>query len=74
MKISAKSIFFVILGSLIFSLAVNVFIIPANLGEGGVTGMSLIFLYKFGWSPAITTLIMNIVLLIVGLNFYLNVR
>ncbi|MCO4095962.1 YitT family protein [Macrococcoides canis] len=69
MKISAKSIFFVILGSLIFSLAVNVFIIPANLGEGGVTGMSLIFLYKFGWSPAITTLIMNIVLLIVGFKF-----
>lgn len=69
MKISAKSIFFVVLGSLIFSLAVNVFIIPANLGEGGVTGMSLIFLYKFGWSPAITTLIMNIVLLIVGFKF-----
>lgn len=69
MKISAKSIFFVILGSLIFSLAVNVFIIPANLGEGGVTGMSLIFLYKFGWSPAITTLIMNVVLLIVGFKF-----
>lgn len=69
MKISAKSIFFVILGSLIFSLAVNVFIIPANLGEGGVTGLSLIFLYKFGWSPAITTLIMNVVLLIVGFKF-----
>lgn len=69
MKISAKSIFFVILGSLIFSLAVNVFIIPANLGEGGVTGMSLIFFYKFGWSPAITTLIMNVVLLIVGFKF-----
>lgn len=69
MKISAKSIFFVILGSLIFSLAVNVFIIPANLGEGGVTGMSLIFLYKFGWSPAITTLIMNVILLIVGFKF-----
>ncbi|PKE62952.1 YitT family protein [Macrococcoides caseolyticum] len=69
MKISAKSIFFVISGSLIFSLAVNVFIIPANLGEGGVTGMSLIFLYKFGWSPAITTLIMNVVLLIVGFKF-----
>lgn len=47
----------------------NVFIIPANLGEGGVTGMSLIFLYKFGWSPAITTLIMNVVLLIVGFKF-----
>ncbi|UBH13290.1 YitT family protein [Macrococcus armenti] len=69
MNISAKSIFFVILGSLIFSLAVNTFIIPANLGEGGVTGMSLIFLYKFGWSPAITTLLMNVVLLIVGFKF-----
>ncbi|MCH4985547.1 YitT family protein [Macrococcus epidermidis] len=69
LKLTWKSVFFVLLGSLIFSLAVNVFIIPANLGEGGVTGMSLIFLYSFGWSPAITTLLMNLVLLAVGYKF-----
>ncbi|GGB08257.1 YitT family protein [Macrococcus hajekii] len=69
MKISLKTILIVILGSFIFSAAVNMFIIPANLGEGGVTGLSLIFLYAFGWSPAISTLIMNLVLLGVGYKF-----
>ncbi|WJP97966.1 YitT family protein [Macrococcus bovicus] len=69
MKISLKTVLVVMLGSFLFSMAVNMFIIPANLGEGGVTGMSLIFLYAFGWSPAITTFVMNMVLLAVGYKF-----
>lgn len=69
MKFNFKSVLMVLLGSLIFSIGVNTFIIPAHLGEGGVTGMSLILLYKFGWSPAWTTLVMNILLLGLGYKF-----
>lgn len=68
-NISIRTISMVLLGSFIFSAAVNAFIIPAQLGEGGVTGMSLIFLYAFGWSPAITTFVMNLLLLGVGYKF-----
>ncbi|TDM12804.1 YitT family protein [Macrococcus lamae] len=69
MNISFKTVMIVILGCFIFSIGVNTFIIPAHLGEGGVTGLSLTLLYAFGWSPAWTTLLMNLVLLVVGYKF-----
>jgi uncharacterized membrane-anchored protein YitT (DUF2179 family) len=69
MNISFKTVIIVILGCFLFSVGVNTFIIPAHLGEGGVTGMSLILLYAFGWSPAWTTLAMNVLLLVIGYKF-----
>lgn len=45
----------IIVGALIFSLAVNVFAIPNNLGEGGVTGLTMMLYYLLGWTPAVTT-------------------
>lgn len=69
MNISFRTVLLVLLGSFIFAVGVNAFIIPAQLGEGGVTGLSLILLYAFGWSPAITTFAMNAVLLIAGYKF-----
>lgn len=59
----------IIVGALIFSLAVNVFAIPNNLGEGGVTGLTMMLYYLFDWTPAITTLIFNGILLIIGYKF-----
>jgi len=59
----------IILGSFIFSLAINVFIIPADLGEGGVTGITIILYYLFGWSPGLMSFILNGFLLIIGYKF-----
>ncbi|WP_088809874.1 MULTISPECIES: YitT family protein [Listeria] len=59
----------IIIGALIFSLAVNVFAIPNHLGEGGVTGLTMILYYTLGIAPAITTLIFNGILLIIGYKF-----
>ncbi|HAB7656812.1 TPA_asm: hypothetical protein GYP06_13335, partial [Listeria monocytogenes] len=59
----------IIVGALIFSLAVNVFAIPNNLGEGGVTGLTMMLYYLLGWTPAITTFIFNGILLIIGYKF-----
>src|SRR5699024_7475264 len=59
----------IILGSLIFALAINVFIIPSDLGEGGVTGISIILYYVYQWSPGLVTFILNGILLIVGYKF-----
>ena len=59
----------IILGAFIFSLAINVFIIPADLGEGGVTGVTIILYYLFGWSPGLMSFILNGFLLIIGYKF-----
>lgn len=59
----------VIAGSFIFAIGINVFMISGNLGEGGVTGLSIIFLYAFDIPLAISTLILNGLLLIVGFRF-----
>lgn len=59
----------VIAGSFIFAVGINVFMISGNLGEGGVTGLSIIFLYAFDIPLAISTLILNGLLLIVGFRF-----
>ena len=52
-----------------FALAVNLFVIPNDLGEGGVTGLTIIAYYLFGWSPSIVSFVMNAALLIVGYKF-----
>lgn len=69
MKKSAIEIVLVILGSLIFALSINVFILPNDLGEGGVTGITVILYYLFSWSPALTSFILNGILIIVGYKF-----
>ncbi|BBH24146.1 UPF0750 membrane protein YxkD [Paenibacillus baekrokdamisoli] len=69
MKKRILDIFVIMVGALLFSLAVNVFIIPNELGEGGVTGITLILYYLYHWSPGLVNLIMNAILLIVGYKF-----
>ena len=54
------------MGALIYALAINSFLIPSKLGEGGVTGLMTIFYYWIGFPPALTNLILNGILLFVG--------
>lgn len=59
----------IILGAFLFALAVNLFIIPNEFGEGGVTGVTIILYYLFQWSPSIVNIVLNGLLLIVGYRF-----
>lgn len=59
----------VVLGAFLFSVGVNVFMISGNLGEGGVTGLAIILFYAFDISPAVSTLILNGILLVIGFSF-----
>ncbi|MGG0888590.1 YitT family protein [Cytobacillus horneckiae] len=59
----------IIIGSFIFALAINLFVIPSELSEGGVTGLTIIFYYLFQWSPGLVSFILNSVLLVVGYKF-----
>lgn len=60
----------VLLGTAIYAFGINYFVIPNELMEGGVTGMSLLAHYAFGISPSITTLVLNIPLFLVGLRAF----
>jgi len=69
MKKYGKDILVIIFGSFLFALAVNLFVIPNDLGEGGVTGVAIIAYYLFKWSPGIVNFTLNSILLIIGYKF-----
>ncbi|MDQ6598478.1 YitT family protein [Bacillus salipaludis] len=69
MKKRTTDIMFIIIGAFIFALGVNLFVIPNELGEGGVTGITIITYYLFKWSPGLVNLILNAFLLIIGYKF-----
>ncbi|MFF2889428.1 YitT family protein [Paenibacillus sp. NPDC057967] len=69
MKKRLIDILMIMLGAFIFAVAINVFVIPNDLGEGGVTGLTIIAYYQFQWSPGLVNLIINSFLLIVGYKF-----
>lgn len=68
-----KNILFIILGSFISSIGINVFIVNANLLSGGVSGISLILQYLVKIPAGYTVLIINIPLLLVS-YFKINKR
>lgn len=69
MKKRITDIVFIALGAFIFALAINLFVIPNELGEGGVTGVTIILFYLFQWSPGLVNLVINAFLLIIGYKF-----
>lgn len=69
MKKRIIDIFTIMLGALLFALAVNLFVIPNEFGEGGVTGVTIILYYLFQWSPGLVNIILNAILLMVGYKF-----
>ncbi|AWB44989.1 hypothetical protein DCC85_12670 [Paenibacillus sp. CAA11] len=56
----------ILLGTAVYAFGLLYFIIPNQLMEGGVTGITVLLKYAFGLSPSITTLVLNIPLFIVG--------
>jgi len=61
-----KNIFFIVLGSAIFSFGIVHFNMQNNLAEGGFTGITLLLYARFNWDPSITNLILNIPLFFIG--------
>ncbi|WP_298708344.1 YitT family protein [Chitinophaga sp.] len=66
MKLHARNIFLIILGSFIFAIGINFLAIPSQLSEGGVIGISILTHYLFGWSAGAVNLAINAVLMIAG--------
>jgi len=64
-----KNVIICLIGAFVSAIAVNCFILESNLGDGGTVGISLALKYAFGWSPALTSLIINTIVIIVGWKF-----
>jgi uncharacterized membrane-anchored protein YitT (DUF2179 family) len=59
----------IILGSLVQSLAIRYFLVPARLVSGGVAGLSQFFYYLWGWPIGMITLLANIPLFVLGWKY-----
>jgi len=68
-QLKIKNIIFILLGSAIASFGIVHFNMQNNLGEGGVTGITLLLYFLWDWDPAITNLIINIPIFFVGWKF-----
>ncbi|WP_037288232.1 YitT family protein [Saccharibacillus sacchari] len=66
MKKTSLDLLIVAIGAFAFALGINVFVIPHELGEGGVVGVTIILYYLFQWSPGWSSLIINMALLAIG--------
>jgi uncharacterized membrane-anchored protein YitT (DUF2179 family) len=64
-----RDIALVVIGSFIFAAGVNTFIISANLGEGGVTGLAIVLYYGLHISPGLTNFVLNAILIGLGYKF-----
>jgi len=61
-----KELLFVLIGATLVGLSYNTFLLPAKLAAGGLSGISTILYEMYSWSPALTQVIMNIPIFIVG--------
>lgn len=61
-----KNIFFILLGSAIFSFGIVHFNMQNNLAEGGFTGITLLLYFLFHIDPSYSNLILNIPVFFIG--------
>lgn len=64
--LKVKNIFFILLGSAIFSFGIVHFNMQNNLAEGGFTGITLLLYFLYNIDPSITNLILNIPVFLIG--------
>lgn len=67
-KTAVKSYFSIVLGCLIITISMNLFLIPYKLAPGGVSGLSTVLYYLFNGSVPVGTLmlILNMPLFLIG--------
>ncbi|QDH21337.1 YitT family protein [Saccharibacillus brassicae] len=58
--------FFIIFGAVMVAVALELFLVPNNITDGGITGISVMASYLSGWKLGIFLFILNLPFLIVG--------
>lgn len=61
-----KTLLPILLGTAVYAFGLLYFILPNQLMEGGVTGITLLLNYAFGISPSLSNLLLNIPLFLLG--------
>jgi len=56
-------------GSLIVAAGVNLFLLPNQVVSAGITGVAMLFNFKFGWSTGVLNLVFNVPLLAAGVRW-----
>lgn len=56
----------IMLGTAIYAFGLHFFVLPNQLMEGGLTGISVLLNYAAGWPLSVTTLLLNIPLFAIG--------
>ncbi len=64
--LKVKNILFILVGAAIFSFGLVHFNMQNSLGEGGFTGITLLFYFVWGWDPAIMNIVLNIPVFFIG--------
>src|SRR5437868_4985550 len=59
----------ILLGALMQALAMDIFLVPANLAAGGVSGVAQIVHRYSGWPIGIMILLLNLPLFLLGWRF-----
>lgn len=60
---------YIIIGTLLFALAVSQLGMPNSIAEGGIVGIALLIYYGIGISPSISTPIIFVILLSLGIRY-----
>lgn len=63
-----KDLFFLVLGILSYSLGYTAFVLPEQVVMGGVSGISALLFYAFGFPPGISIWVLNVTLLLIALR------
>lgn len=61
-----RDVFFILLGTMMASASINMFLVPAKIVSGGVTGVAQIFQYLWGWPLGISAAALNLPLFLLG--------
>ncbi|OWA32962.1 hypothetical protein B9G55_24145 [Saccharibacillus sp. O16] len=57
---------FILLGAILVAVALELFLVPNNITDGGITGISVMASYLSGWKLGIFLFILNLPFLIIG--------
>lgn len=64
MKYHVTRYLYILFGCLLVAFGINLFLLPAHILSGGLSGVALIFHYLFGWPIGLQIFLINIPLLI----------
>ncbi|WP_347861027.1 YitT family protein [Salimicrobium sp. PL1-032A] len=67
---NVRDLIILMIGSFVLSLGINYFVIPNQLSEGGVFGITIVTYYLFEWSPGLVNLVINTTLVAIGYRFF----